>query len=202
MAELIFKWGAMNCGKSLQLLTTRNSFLEQDKRVMIYTSSVDTRSGDNKVESRLGLSCPAKYAHQGMFIEVLRETNKEKVHCVLVDEAQFLTRKEVEVLTDIVDELAIDVICYGLRTDFRNELFEGSKALFALADELEELKTVCKYSDQKATVNVRIDRDGNVIRKGEQVQVGDLGDYCVVSRKVYKKMYNIHQYERDYLNAD
>lgn len=201
-AKLYFKYGTMGSGKTLNLLVSRHNYIKQGKRVLVYTSSTDTRSGNKRVESRFGIGCDADYVRDNIFEEVKEENEKELVHCVFVDEAQFLTRKDVENLTDIVDELNIPVIAYGLRADFRNELFEGSSALFALADKLEELKTVCCFTNKKATVNMRVDKDGNVIREGEQIVIGDIGGYYPVSRKVYKELKNINEYKsRPYMET-
>src|SRR5690625_4756383 len=115
MAQLFFKYGTMNSGKSLQLLASRNNYEEQNKKTLVYTSNLDTRSGHQRVETRIGVSCKAEYLHPNIFEDVKNKNKQEKIYCIFVDEAHFLKRKDIEHLTDIVDGLNIPVICYGLQ---------------------------------------------------------------------------------------
>lgn len=185
MAQLFFKYGAMNAGKSIDLLKTAHNYEEQGKNVVILTSALDTRAEVGKVSSRIGLEANAipidSYSHPAGLIG----NNKPgKINCVLIDEAQFLTEEQVIEIADIiVDAWNIPVICFGLKTDFQGKLFEGSKALFENADKLEEIKTVCQYCDKKATFNLRT-VNGKPEYTGNQIQIGDQ-EYISVCRKHY-----------------
>ena len=139
-------------------------------RTIVYTAEIDDRFGAGKVSSRIGLSSPAKLFNQdsNLFDEINAENAREPVNCVLVDECQFLTREQVYALSDVVDNLDIPVLCYGLRTDFRGELFGGSQYLLALSDKLVELKTIC-FCGRKASMVLRLDQEGRPYNEGEQV---------------------------------
>lgn len=185
MAQLFFKYGAMNSGKSIDLLKTAHNYLEQNKNVVIFTPSVDTRDDVNYVSSRIkGLRQPATviYDHTNLYQHVLNQG--EKTFCVLVDEAQFLTKKSILELTQIVDQLNIPVITFGLKNDFQNHLFEGSKELLVYADKIEEIKTICWFCNKKATMNLRI-KDGKPIYEGDQIQIGGNESYYPVCRHCY-----------------
>lgn len=188
MAQLYFKYGAMKSGKSNQIIITNYNYLSQGKGCLVFSSSVDTRSGHKLVKTRTGLEVECEYVDDDIFNKVskyIEDKNNDKVYAVLVDEAQFLSRQDVINLTRIVDVLNIPVICFGLKADFKNKLFEGSKALLELADKLEEIKTICHYCNKKATLNMRLN-NGEPINEGESIQVGD-EEYLPVCRKCYKK---------------
>ncbi len=156
-------------------------------RVMVYTAEIDNRYGSGKVSSRIGLSSPAKLfnQHSSLYNEIKEEHCQETIHCVLVDESQFLTRQQVYELSEVVDELDIPVLCYGLRTDFRGELFSGSQYLLAWSDKLVELKTIC-FCGRKASQVLRLDQSGRPFNEGEQVVIGGNERYVSVCRKHYK----------------
>lgn len=187
MAKLYFYYSAMNAGKSTTLLQSAYNYEERGMKVLLFTPNVDDRSGVGKIASRIGLQREALAFSDDfdLFKQVQSEsTNSDKpVSCVLVDESQFLTPKQVLQLTMVCDKLNVPVLCYGIRTDFRGEPFEGSKYLLAWADELTEIKTIC-HSGKKATMNARMDADGNRVWEGEQIQIGT--NYISVSRKEFQ----------------
>ncbi|HEY8010670.1 MAG TPA: thymidine kinase [Rudaea sp.] len=190
MAKLYFYYSAMNAGKTTTLLQSAHNYHERGMRTLIYTPKLDNRYGDGVVASRIGLK-----ADGHMFTrddDLARLTRADiaahgALNCVLVDEAQFLSKAQVWQLTEIVDELKIPVLSYGLRTDFRGELFEGSQYLLAWADDLIEIKTIC-HSGKKATMVVRVDEHGRVVSDGPQVQIGGNERYVSVSRSEFKKI--------------
>ncbi|HET6434198.1 MAG TPA: thymidine kinase [Xanthomonadaceae bacterium] len=190
MAKLYFYYSAMNAGKTTTLLQSAHNYRERGMRVLILTPALDDRAGNGRVASRIGL------VEQG--IAFGRDDDLERLvrldiaahgalHCVLVDEAQFLTRAQAWQLGEVVDALGIPVLCYGLRTDFRGELFEGSQHLLAWADELSEIKTIC-HSGRKATMTVRVDDAGRAVQAGPQVEIGGNERYVSVSRAEFKKV--------------
>ncbi len=166
MAQLYFYYSAMNAGKSTALLQSSYNYHERGMRTLVYTAELDNRFGVAKVSSRIGLSSPAKLYNNStsLFAEISAEHHREPVHCVLVDESQFLTREQVKSLSEVVDMLDIPVLCYGLRTDFRGELFTGSQYLLAWSDKLVELKTIC-HCGRKASMVLRIDAGGSLLKK-------------------------------------
>lgn len=191
MAQLFFRYGAMNSGKSLQLLAVAHNYEEQGKNVLIFKPTIDTRSSKGKIESRVGISHEAIEINEesDLFQIVYRLTWNVNYECILVDEAQFLTKSQVKDLADIVDLLGIPVIAYGLKNSYVNgELFEGSQALLYYADKIEEIKTVCTFCNKKAIMNLRI-VNGKPIYKGENIHVGDVKNgedyYIPVCRKHY-----------------
>jgi len=188
MAQLYFYYSAMNAGKSTALLQSSYNYQERGMRTLVYTAEIDDRFGAGKVSSRIGLSSPAKlYNNQTSLMNDIRtEHQQAPVHCVLVDECQFLTREQVYELSDVVDKLDIPVLCYGLRTDFRGELFGGSQYLLAWSDKLVELKTVC-FCGRKAGMVLRLDHEGRPYNEGEQVVIGGNERYVSVCRKHYKE---------------
>ena len=188
MAQLYFYYSAMNAGKSTALLQSSYNYQERGMRTLVYTAEIDNRFGIGKVSSRIGLASPAKLYHQttDLFAEINAEHLSSPIHCVLVDECQFLTREQVYSLSDVVDELSIPVLCYGLRTDFRGELFSGSHYLLALSDKLVELKTIC-FCGRKAGMVLRLDSEGRPYNEGEQVVIGGNERYVSVCRKHYKE---------------
>lgn len=173
MAQLYFYYSAMNAGKSTSLLQSSYNYNERGMRTLIFTAAIDTRFAKGKVTSRIGLSADALLFSDDMNIRdaILAENNKEPIHCVLIDECQFLTKAHVEQLCEITDSYDIPVLTYGLRTDFRGELFTGSAYLLAWADKLVELKTVC-YCGRKANKVLRLAANGKVLSDGAQVEIG------------------------------
>ena len=175
----------MNAGKSTSLLQSSHNYRERGMRTLVYTAQFDQRGG-GRVHSRIGLSSDARHFAAGsdLYDEIAAEHAKQALHCVLVDEAQFLQPRQVEQLAAIVDSRSIPVLCYGLRTDFRGELFPGSARLLALADELSELKTIC-HCGRKATMCARVGADGKAEREGEQVEIGGNERYLSLCRRHY-----------------
>ncbi|CAN7726199.1 thymidine kinase [Paenibacillus sp. LjRoot153] len=182
MAKLYFRYGTMNSGKSIEVLRVAHNYEEQGKKVLLLTSVVDDRFGVGKVASRIGMQKGAIVVDEHLDMVALAQT--ERPNCILVDEAQFLNKAQVSQLIEVVDELDIPVIAYGLRADFMGQLFEGSNALLAVADTIEEIKTVCWYCDKKAIMNMRC-KDGVPIFHGEQIQIGGNESYVPVCRKCY-----------------
>ncbi|MGN7916032.1 MULTISPECIES: thymidine kinase [Lysobacter] len=190
MAKLYFYYSAMNAGKTTTLLQSAHNYQERGMRVAILTPRLDDRAGSGTVASRIGLRADAvAFDHDADLEQLIRAdiAAQGQLHCVLVDEAQFLSRSQVWQLSEIVDALRIPVLCYGLRTDFRGELFEGSQYLLAWADELTEIKTIC-HSGKKATMTVRVDEAGRAVQDGPQVEIGGNDRYVSVSRAEYKKV--------------
>ncbi len=185
MAKLYFYYSAMNAGKSTTLLQSAHNYEERGMNVLLFTPALDHRDGVGTISSRIGLSREAFSFEAGrdLFAHVRVASSQEKLSCILVDEAQFLTAKQVLQLTLVCDRLGIPVLCYGLRTDFQGEPFVGSKYLLGWADELIEIKTIC-HSGKKATMNARMDAEGNRVWKGEQVQIGT--NYVSVSRSEFQ----------------
>src|SRR6185369_123317 len=190
MAKMFFYYSSMNAGKTTTLLQSAYNYHERGMRTLILVPATDTRLGDGVVGSRIGLRARGRRVdlHANLF-EVATHDIAEHgpLHCVLVDEAQFLTKQQVWQLTDIADRLNIPVLAYGLRTDFRGELFEGSQHLLAWADDLEEIKTIC-HTGKKATMVVRVDDQGRAITEGPQVEIGGNERYVSVSRTEFKKV--------------
>lgn len=172
----------MNSGKSIEVLRVAHNYEEQGKKALLLTSVVDDRFGVGKVVSRIGMQKNALVVDDKLDMVELAKT--EQPNCILVDEAQFLSKEQVAQLIVIVDDLNIPVIAYGLRADFMGQLFEGSNALIAAADTIEEIKTVCWYCDKKAIMNMRC-KDGEPIFHGEQIQIGGNESYVPVCRKCY-----------------
>jgi thymidine kinase len=190
MAKLYFYYSAMNAGKTTTLLQSAHNYRERSMRTLILTPQLDHRHGRGVVASRIGLKARAHTFARG---EDLLLTARDDIatngalHCVLVDEAQFLSRAQVWQVSDIVDKLRIPVLAYGLRTDFRGELFEGSQYLLAWADNLIEIKTIC-HTGKKATMVVRVDDHGRAVTDGPQVEIGGNERYVSVSRAEFKKI--------------
>ncbi len=183
MAKLYFYYSTMNAGKSTSLLQSSHNYRERGMRTLVYTARLDQRGG-GKVHSRIGLTSEALHFDRtsDLLAEISVEHASQAVSCVLLDEAQFLSPSQVEQLAAVVDRLSIPVLCYGLRTDFRGELFPGSARLLALADELSELKTIC-HCGRKATMVVRVGADGAVEREGDQVEIGGNERYLPLCRR-------------------
>ena len=164
MAKLYFYYSAMNAGKSTNLLQSAYNYEERGMRVLLFTPRIDLREGEGIISSRIGLSrhAIAFGTDQDLYKHIRDENKSDRVHCVFVDESQFLSAVQVLQLTLVCDRLGIPVLCFGIRTDFQGEPFEGSKYLLSWADEMSEIKTIC-HSGKKATMNARLDQDGNRI---------------------------------------
>ena len=187
MAQLYYRYSSMNAGKSIEVLKIAHNYEEQGKRVLMFNSDLDDRYGKGVVASRIGLRREAiPFDKNTSIIATVQPyiNEKEPIHCILFDEAQFLTEKQVMELTQIVDYMNIPVIAYGLKNDFSNHLFEGSKALLIYADKIEEIKTICWFCDRKATMVLRL-LDGKPVYTGEQVLIGGNDNYIPVCRKCY-----------------
>ncbi len=184
MAKLYFYYASMNAGKSTTLLQADFNYRERGMETMVYTAGVDDRAGTGIVDSRIGLRAEAftYVAETDLRAEIEAERKRRPVHCILVDEAQFLTRAQALQLASVCDELDIPVLAYGLRTDFRGQLFEGSGALLALADTLVELKAICECG-RKATMNLRVDSQGKAVRAGAQTEIGGNDRYLALCRR-------------------
>ncbi|ALU45487.1 MULTISPECIES: thymidine kinase [Pseudoalteromonas] len=191
MAQLYFYYSAMNAGKSTTLLQSAFNYRERGMNPFILTAALDDRAGVGKVASRIGLEADAHtYEPATDLLHLINQSHdKQALDCILVDESQFLNKQQVSQLTDVVDLLGIPVLCYGLRTDFRGELFEGAQYLLAWADKLIELKTVC-HCGRKANHVLRLDAAGNAIADGAQVEIGGNDRYVSVCRKHYKAELN------------
>ena len=189
MAKLYFYYGTMNSGKSMLLLAKAYNFQERGIPFLLLKSRIDTRDGKDVIHSRsLGdKECIGFNYEENVFniVESIVKESKEKYQWILVDESQFLTENQVDELSHVVDDLNINVICYGLRSDFRTKLFPGSKRLFEIADTIEELKSTCSCGN-KTIYNARIDENGNLVTKGKQVEVGGEDKYISICRKCYK----------------
>lgn len=188
MAKLYFYYSTMNAGKSTTLLQSAYNYQERGMNTLVYTAAIDDRFGSGRVTSRIGISQEARLfrTDSDLWIEINQYLQHQKLHCILVDEAQFLTKTQVYQLGDVVDKLNIPVLCYGLRTDFQANLFEGSQYLLAWADQLEELKTIC-YCGRKANFVLRLNESGEVVKQGEQIQIGGNDCYLSVCRRHYKE---------------
>ncbi|MGU7972475.1 thymidine kinase [Streptococcus suis] len=184
MAQLYYKYGTMNSGKTIEILKVAHNYEEQGKPVVIMTSALDTRDAFGVVSSRIGMRREAVAIDDEMDIFGYIEKMEPLPYCVLIDEAQFLRRHHVYDLARVVDELDVPVMAFGLKNDFRNELFEGSKHLLLLADKLDEIKTICQYCSKKATMVLRT-QDGKPTYEGEQIQIGGNETYIPVCRKHY-----------------
>jgi len=188
MAKFYFYYSAMNAGKSTTLLQSSYNYNERGMNPLVLTPQLDNRSGEGKVASRIGLNAEATtFVQTDNLLDRIKELHEARpVHCVLVDEAQFLTKQQVRQLSDVVDELDIPVLAYGLRTDFQGNLFEGSENLLAWADSLTEIKTIC-HCGRKATMVLRLGEDGKPLRDGAQVKIGGNETYMSVCRRHFKE---------------
>ena len=187
MAKLYYYYSAMNAGKSTTLLQAAYNYEERGLRPLLLTPEVNSRDGAGVISSRIGLQSSAHVFSLGQsLLEICRQEHSVlAIACVFVDEAQFLTRRQVHDLGDVADELCVPVLTYGLRTDFQGNLFEGSQFLLAWADVITEIKTIC-HCGRKATMVLRIDSDGQPIRGGEQIKVGGNESYVSVCRRHFK----------------
>jgi thymidine kinase len=184
MAKLYFYYASMNAGKSTVLLQTDFNYRERGMATMLYTAGIHDRSGHGIVDSRIGITAQANIFEPATDLRAEIETmlRTQPLHCVLVDEAQFLSRDHVLQLASVCDELDVPVLCYGLRTDFQGNLFEGSATLLALADKLVELKAICECG-RKATMNLRVDAEGRAVRAGAQTEIGGNDRYVALCRR-------------------
>ena len=182
MAQLYFKFGAMGSSKTANPLMTRFNYEERGQQTLLVKPRMDTRDGDHTVASRIGLTYPCIYFDE---LQQLTIMELQQNACIIVDEAQFLTREEIMYLVYIVDDLDIPVICYGLRADFKGDLFPGSEALLVMADKLEEVKTIC-WCGRKAIFNARFDADGRVLKEGAQVELGANDRYIGLCRRHWR----------------
>ena len=184
MAKLYFYYSSMNAGKSTTLLQSDFNYRERGMDTMLWTAAVDTRYGRGRIASRIGLEAQAHLfeAETDLFAAVAQRHADAPLSCVLVDEAQFLTRNQVWQLAAVADTLSVPVLCYGLRTDFQGALFPGSAALLGIADALIELKAVCDCG-RKATMNLRVDAQGRAVHEGAQTEIGGNDRYVAMCRK-------------------
>ena len=187
MAKLYFSYSTMNAGKSTVLLQASHNYGERGMKTMLFTAELDNRSKVGNISSRIGLSEKASTFNNNdnLFSSVEKRLKTDKISCVFVDEAQFLTDKQVWELSDVVEILNIPVMCFGLRTDFQGKLFEGSSTLLAIADELKEIKTIC-HCGKKANMVVRVDSNGKVLKEGAQIEIGGNEKYISLCRKHWK----------------
>jgi thymidine kinase len=188
MAKLYFNYSTMNAGKSTVLLQAEYNYRENDMRTYLLTAAIDDRAGVGRIASRIGIGAEADLfdSSADLFDKIRSRHRQDNLACVFVDEAQFLTREQVWQLARVVDDLKLPVLCYGLRVDFRGELFPGSATLLALADEMREVRTIC-HCGRKATMVIRQDQDGKALLDGEQVQIGGNETYVSLCRKHWRE---------------
>ncbi len=189
MAKLHFFYSTMNAGKSTSLLQSNHNYKEHGLDTMIFLPNETSKLSKGQIVSRIGLKAKAVITNKDFnFINFIKENKTENLSCILIDEAQFLTKEQVRQLGHVADRLNYPVMCYGIRTDFRGELFEGSSELLALADNLIELKTICSLCSRKATMVARKDHKGNVLTEGSKIVVGGNDIYMPVCRKHFRKL--------------
>ena len=184
VAQLFFKYGAMNSGKSIEILKVAHNYEEQNKSVLLFTSAIDDRDEVGYVSSRIGIRRQAIPIYDETDIIAIVKEQEVKPACILIDESQFLSKEHILDLAHIVDILDIPVMAFGLKNDFQNELFTGSKYLLLYADKIEEIKTICWYCHKKASMNMRV-VDGKPVYTGEQIQIGGNESYYPVCRYHY-----------------
>ena len=189
MAKLHFFYSTMNAGKSTALLQSNHNYKESNLKTLLFVPKSIADKSNGKIVSRIGLEADAIIVNNEYdFYTEISKKQSEKISCIFVDEAQFLTKKQVHGLGKIADELNIPVMTYGIRTDFRGELFEGSQELLALADNLKELKTICSECDKKATMVVRLDSSGKILLEGEKILIGGNEIYKTLCRKHFREL--------------
>ena len=192
MAKLHFFYSTMNAGKSTSLLQSNHNYLESNLKTLLFLPKEISDKADSNIVSRIGLKAKAiSIDNEFKFYEYVKNIEYKNINCIFVDEAQFLTKEQVRDLSKISDKLDIPVMCYGIRTDFQGELFHGSSELLAIADNLNELKTICSECDKKATMVVRLDEKGDVILEGEKILVGGNEIYKTVCRKHFRELTNL-----------
>ena len=187
MAKLYFNYSTMNAGKTTVLLQAAHNYIERGMVPYLLTAKLDNRSGLGWIKSRIGIGQKSEIFSYSddLFKKLKNEINSKKIDCVFVDEAQFLTKAQVWQLARVVDDLSLPVMCFGLRVDFRGELFPGSATLLALSDEMREVRTIC-HCGKKANMVVRKDENGKVIKSGEQIQIGGNETYQSLCRKHWR----------------
>jgi len=189
MAKLHFFYSTMNAGKSTALLQSNHNYKESNLKTLLFVPKSIADKSNGKIVSRIGLEADAIIVNDEYeFYDEIIKKQSQKISCIFVDEAQFLTKKQVHSLGKIADELNIPVMTYGIRTDFQGELFEGSQELLALADNLKELKTICSECDKKATMVVRLDSNGKILLEGEKILIGGNEIYKTLCRKHFRKL--------------
>ena len=188
MAKLYFNYSTMNAGKSTSLLQASHNYHERGMRTYLMTAKMDTRAGKGKIASRIGIeeNSDTFSPQEDLFEKIKIKLKKDKISCILLEEAQFLTKDQVWALARAVDDLGVPIMCYVLRVDFMGELFPGSAALLALADEMREIRTIC-HCGKKATMVVRLDSAGKAMTAGDQVQIGGNETYLSLCRKHYRE---------------
>ena len=188
MAKLYFNYSTMNAGKSTSLLQASHNYRERGMQTYLMTAKMDTRAGKGKIASRIGIeeNSDTFSPQEDLFEKIKNKLKKEDISCIFLDEAQFLTKDQVWALARAVDDLGVPIMCYGLRVDFMGELFPGSAALLALADEMREIRTIC-HCGKKATMVVRLDSTGKAMTAGDQVQIGGNETYLSLCRKHYRE---------------
>ena len=188
MAKLYFQYSTMNAGKSTLLLQASHNYQERGMETYLITARFDKRAGDGQIGSRIGISSDGDTFdnQENMFQKIESRLKKGPCSCVFIDEAQFLTEEQVWQLARAVDDLSVPVMCYGLRVDFQGKLFPGSAALLAIADEMREIRTIC-YCGKKATMVIRQDENGNVIKDGAQIQIGGNETYISLCRRHWRE---------------
>lgn len=193
MSKLYFYYGSMASAKSLRLLTTAYNFEEKGVQIMVLKPALDTRDGEGIIRSRAGLErkCIMVDKDVNLYKAIKAYKNVlasqlETLKWVIIDECQFLTEEQVDQLSDAVDFLDVNVMCFGLRTDFQSHLFPGSKRLFELADDIEEIKSTCECGERKTSINARFDENGEIIIEGSQVEIGGNDKYRAICRKCWK----------------
>lgn len=193
MSKLFFYYGSMASAKSLRLLTTAYNFEEKGVQIMVLKPALDTRDGEGIIRSRAGLErkCIMVDKDVNLYKAIKAYKNVlasqlETLKWVIIDECQFLTEEQVDQLSDAVDFLDVNVMCFGLRTDFQSHLFPGSKRLFELADDIEEIKSTCECGERKTSINARFDENGEIIIEGSQVEIGGNDKYRAICRKCWK----------------
>ena len=188
MAKLYFKYSTMNAGKSTLLLQASYNYIERGMQTYLLTANFDDRAGKGKIGSRIGIEAEADTYTQAddLFAKIKARLDEGPCACVLVDEAQWMTRDQVWQLARAVDDLGVPVMTYGLRVDFRGELFPGSAALLALADEMREVRTIC-HCGKKANMVIRVDENGDAVAEGAQIEVGGNDRYISLCRKHFRQ---------------
>lgn len=204
IGKLYFRYGTMGSAKTALLLTTAYNFEERGMSYVCFKPSLDTRDQKNVIRSRIGIERECSWIYRDtnlyLYVKELIENNKPHPEWILIDEAQFLTKEQVDQCADVVDDFGVNVICFGLRTDFRTKLFEGSQRLFEIADTIEEVKSTCSCG-RKTIVNARINGQGEIITEGEVVEIGGNERYMAVCRKCWHNK-RVERANRDRLPFD
>jgi len=188
MAKLYFHYSSMNAGKSTALLQANHNYLERGMKTMLFTAKLDNREGGGVISSRIGIQKEAlAFGNEDNLFDMVRKADSDsKLNCILVDEAQFLSKEQVRQLIRLVDEEGIPVLTYGIRSDFKGEVFEGSKFLLAWSDEMKEIKTIC-HCGKKATMNARVSTEGDMETAGAQIEIGGNERYISLCRGCFNR---------------